>query len=167
MGAVLSLVGGVVAAIILASMSFLGILATNWQQEKTGHQQYQSDLVLRALEPDEVEEREEQLQFLLSTRLLTDEEIREGLTAYLRGTDELPQFTRQAAEAAAEAAEEMRQIASRMEGCHPSYVPCVPIVSDVDCAGGSGNAPVTTGRVTVVGPDVYDLDRDGDGIGCE
>jgi hypothetical protein len=44
----------------------------------------------------------------------------------------------------------------------------VPVgVSDVDCAGGSGDGPYYTGRVKVVGPDVYGLDRDGDGIGCE
>jgi hypothetical protein len=52
-------------------------------------------------------------------------------------------------------------------GCHPNYSGCVPIASDVDCAGGSGNGPAYTGRVTVLGPDVYGLDRDGDGIGCE
>jgi len=53
--------------------------------------------------------------------------------------------------------------------CHPSYVgACLdPDVSDYDCVGGSGNGPKYTGRVTVVGPDVFDLDRDGDGIGCE
>ncbi|MGH9177411.1 MAG: hypothetical protein ACRD0N_02495 [Acidimicrobiales bacterium] len=54
-------------------------------------------------------------------------------------------------------------------GCHPSYEgACLPPdASDVDCAGGSGNGPVYTGRVSVVGPDVFDLDRDGDGVGCE
>jgi hypothetical protein len=52
--------------------------------------------------------------------------------------------------------------------CHPSYDPCVPIASDVDCAGGSGNGPeYVEGPVYVVGPDEYGLDRDGDGIGCE
>jgi hypothetical protein len=51
--------------------------------------------------------------------------------------------------------------------CHPSYQPCVPIASDVDCIGGSGNGPEYTGQVTVVGPDEYGLDSDGDGIGCE
>ncbi|HLS77698.1 MAG TPA: hypothetical protein VK083_12995 [Nocardia sp.] len=51
--------------------------------------------------------------------------------------------------------------------CHPSYIPCLPITSDVDCVGGSGNGPVYTGRVTVIGPDEYGLDRDGDGIGCD
>lgn len=53
--------------------------------------------------------------------------------------------------------------------CHPSYEEqCVPIASDVDCAGGSGNGPAyTRGPVRVVGPDVYGLDRDGDGWACE
>ena len=45
---------------------------------------------------------------------------------------------------------------------------CVPIASDVDCAGGSGNGPAyVAGPVYVVGYDIYDLDRDGDGMGCE
>lgn len=53
--------------------------------------------------------------------------------------------------------------------CHPSYEEkCVPIASDVDCAGGSGNGPTyVRGPVRVVGPDVYGLDRDGDGWACE
>jgi hypothetical protein len=51
--------------------------------------------------------------------------------------------------------------------CHPSYTPCVEIASDVDCEGGSGDGPGYTGRVLIIGPDEYDLDRNGDGIGCE
>lgn len=51
--------------------------------------------------------------------------------------------------------------------CHPSYDPCLPITSDVDCAGGGGDGPVYTGPVRVIGPDDYGLDRDGDGFGCE
>ena len=52
--------------------------------------------------------------------------------------------------------------------CHPSYSPCVPIASDVDCAGGSGDGPVyVRGPVKVIGPDVYRLDADHDGLGCE
>jgi hypothetical protein len=43
----------------------------------------------------------------------------------------------------------------------------VPYASDVDCEGGSGNGPAYTGTVQVVGPDVYGLDNDHDGIGCE
>ncbi|MBF6182469.1 hypothetical protein IU481_29010 [Nocardia otitidiscaviarum] len=56
---------------------------------------------------------------------------------------------------------------ARASQCHASYDPCLPITSDVDCEGGSGNGPVYTGRVRVIGPDEYGLDRDGDGIGCE
>lgn len=53
-------------------------------------------------------------------------------------------------------------------GCDPNYSGCVPIASDVDCAGGSGNGPAyATGPVTVIGVDVYELDRDGDGIACD
>lgn len=53
-------------------------------------------------------------------------------------------------------------------GCHPSYDPCVPIASDVDCAGGGGDGPVfVKGPIRVIGPDVYRLDRDGDAIACE
>lgn len=55
------------------------------------------------------------------------------------------------------------------DGCHPSYEgECVsPNASDVDCEGGNGNGPEYSGPVRVVGPDEYDLDRDGDGYGCE
>ena len=53
--------------------------------------------------------------------------------------------------------------------CDPNYAgACVPIASDVDCAGGSGNGPAyVAGPVRVVGQDIYDLDRDGDGVACE
>lgn len=54
-------------------------------------------------------------------------------------------------------------------GCDPNYADgCVPIASDVDCAGGSGNGPAYfDGVARVVGIDIYDLDRDGDGLACE
>ena len=53
--------------------------------------------------------------------------------------------------------------------CDPNYADaCVPIDSDVDCAGGSGNGPsYFSGVARVVGSDIYDLDRDGDGLACE
>jgi len=53
--------------------------------------------------------------------------------------------------------------------CHPSYSgACLnPNASDYDCARGSGNGPYYTGKVSVIGPDVFDLDRDRDGWGCE
>ena len=53
--------------------------------------------------------------------------------------------------------------------CDSNYADvCVPIASDVDCSGGSGNGPAyVDGPLRVVGTDVYDLDRDGDGIACD
>lgn len=52
--------------------------------------------------------------------------------------------------------------------CHPSYSGCLKAdASDYDCRGGSGNGPYYTGKVRVLGPDVFGLDRDGDGWGCE
>jgi hypothetical protein len=46
-------------------------------------------------------------------------------------------------------------------GCDPSYRPCVPKhPPDLDC-------PDINMEVTVTGPDVHGLDREGDGIGCE
>ena len=55
------------------------------------------------------------------------------------------------------------------QGCDPNYDgACVPIASDVDCAGGSGNGPeYVVGPVYVIGTDIYGLDRDGDGVACE
>lgn len=59
--------------------------------------------------------------------------------------------------------------AANTNNCDPNYSGgCVPIDSDVDCAGGSGNGPsYVRGPVTVVGSDIYGLDRDNDGLGCE
>jgi hypothetical protein len=52
-------------------------------------------------------------------------------------------------------------------GCNPNYSGCLRAdASDYDCAGGSGDGPYYTGTVRVVGVDEYDLDRDGDGVGC-
>ena len=54
--------------------------------------------------------------------------------------------------------------------CHSSYsnVCLAGGVGDYDCAGGSGNGPnYVQGPVYVVGYDEFDLDREGDGVGCE
>lgn len=53
--------------------------------------------------------------------------------------------------------------------CHRSYSgACLkPDSVDYDCAGGRGDGPdFIEGPVKVVGPDEYDLDRDGDGVAC-
>ena len=54
--------------------------------------------------------------------------------------------------------------------CHSSYQgACLtPGIGDYDCAGGSGNGPnYVSGPISFVGPDEFDLDGDGDGVGCE
>jgi hypothetical protein len=59
--------------------------------------------------------------------------------------------------------------AKRPTKCHPSYTgACLDrYASDYDCIGGGGNGPKYTGLVKVVGPDVFRLDADHDGWGCE
>jgi hypothetical protein len=57
--------------------------------------------------------------------------------------------------------------AGASRNCTPGYSPCLPPASDYDCRGGSGNGPKYTGPVRVTGSDPYDLDRDGDGVGCD
>ncbi len=60
--------------------------------------------------------------------------------------------------------------AQAQQKCDPNYEnpPCVPIAKDVDCAGGKGNGPAyVKGPVRVIGRDIYRLDGDKDGIGCE
>lgn len=53
-------------------------------------------------------------------------------------------------------------------GCHPGYSGCLMMnTGDYDCAGGSGNGPNYIGTVQVYGSDPFDLDRDGNGWGCE
>jgi PASTA domain len=54
--------------------------------------------------------------------------------------------------------------------CDPSYpdVCLDPAVEDYDCAGGTGNGPgYVEGPIRVRPPDPFDLDREGDGWGCE
>lgn len=59
--------------------------------------------------------------------------------------------------------------AAAKKKCHKSYKgACLkPNAYDYDCAGGSGDGPYYTGKVRIVGPDVFRLDTDGDGWGCE
>ena len=52
--------------------------------------------------------------------------------------------------------------------CDPNYTECVPVAADVDCLGGTGDGPAyVAGPVQVIGADIYQLDADGDGWGCE
>lgn len=87
---------------------------------------------------------------------------------------EAKSFLSSAPEAAPAAESRSRPLAriapppSSAAACDPNYDPCVPIDSDVDCQGGSGNGPsYVRGPVRVIRRDIYRLDHDRDGIGCE
>ncbi len=68
----------------------------------------------------------------------------------------------------AERIEEEEETATEASECDPNYSGCLdPYASDYDCEGGSGDGPMYTGTVEVLGVDHYGLDSDGDGIGCE
>jgi hypothetical protein len=86
-------------------------------------------------------------------------------------TEVTTQGTRQPAPVPAPAppAQQAPPVAAPAPGCDSNYAgACVPVASDVDCAGGSGNGPeYVRGPVRIVGSDIYDLDRDGDGIACD
>jgi hypothetical protein len=66
-------------------------------------------------------------------------------------------------------AQEVEEVAPEESECDPNYAgACLsPTASDYDCAGGSGDGPLYTGTVTVIGEDHYGLDADSDGTGCE
>jgi hypothetical protein len=65
-----------------------------------------------------------------------------------------------------EALQEEEELA--VEECDPNYSGCLdPNAVDYDCEGGSGDGPLYTGTVEVLGVDHYGLDEDGDGIGCD
>lgn len=57
---------------------------------------------------------------------------------------------------------------SQASNCTPGYSPCLPPASDYDCASGEGDGPeYATETITVTGSDPYELDSDGNGLGCE
>ena len=65
-----------------------------------------------------------------------------------------------------EALQEEEELAA--EECDANYSGCLdPNAVDYDCEGGSGDGPLYTGTVEVLGVDHYGLDEDGDGIGCD
>jgi len=65
-------------------------------------------------------------------------------------------------------AEELAPEAESSE-CDPNYqLECLdPGAPDYDCLGGTGDGPLYSGYVIVVGEDHFGLDRDGNGEGCE
>jgi len=57
---------------------------------------------------------------------------------------------------------------SGVRTCHPSYSGCLDAYAgDYDCEGKNENGPNYTGRVQVLGPDVFYLDKDENGWACD
>lgn len=66
--------------------------------------------------------------------------------------------------------EEVEEENAELTSCDPNYEgECLTLgIGDYDCAGGSGDGPnYVYSPVTVVGVDVYGLDANNNGIGCE
>ncbi|WP_327639707.1 G5 domain-containing protein [Kribbella sp. NBC_00482] len=91
---------------------------------------------------------------------------------YLNGVQTAKRMVRQ--EVAKEPRSQVTAVGTKVEepeqsgGCDSNYSGCVPIASDVDCSGGSGNGPeYVDGPIDVIGSDIYRLDADHDGIACE
>jgi len=66
--------------------------------------------------------------------------------------------------------EEAEEESAELAGCDPNYEgECLtPGIGDYDCSGGSGDGPnYVYSSVTVVGEDVYGLDANSNGVGCE
>lgn len=121
--------------------------------------------VERRLSPAEIAARRERVR------------QRQAAAERKRARREAARLARADRRAARQAAAEERRAALEAEqaepapeepsGCDPNYSGCVPIASDVDCEGGSGDGPAYTGVVTVTGTDHYGLDSDSDGTACE
>ncbi len=73
-----------------------GIIKGN-QETRSANKKVQSDLILRALGSDDPKERINSLQFLLDINLISDSDLKEGITQVIKeGTEDeknIPQFT--------------------------------------------------------------------------
>jgi len=122
-------------------------------------------VVERQLSPAEVAEKRERLRNrrAAAARQRERREAARVARAERRAAKQAAAEERRAAREAAEA----EAVPEATSDCDPNYSGCVPIASDVDCEGGSGDGPAYTGIVTVTGSDIYDLDSDSDGTACE
>jgi hypothetical protein len=128
-----------------------GALASGQTQLRTAGQNGEKSLTYRVHLIDGTEVSRELISDVVTTQPITQ--------VVANGTYVAPPVAAPAAPAPAQPA----------GNCDPNYADaCVPISSDVDCAGGSGNGPAYfDGVARIVGSDIYDLDRDGDGYACE
>ncbi|MEM7756889.1 MAG: hypothetical protein AAF298_01980 [Cyanobacteria bacterium P01_A01_bin.40] len=77
----------ITGGLALLSMTVSSTLNGLWDIQLK-KKEFQSQLIMQALESSEVKERQAWLKFLIDTNLIEDQEIREGLTKYSSGGTE-------------------------------------------------------------------------------
>ncbi|MDJ0572667.1 MAG: hypothetical protein QNJ53_27000 [Pleurocapsa sp. MO_192.B19] len=71
----------ITSLLALLGMSVSTLLTGHWDIQLK-KKEFQSQLIMKALESPDVEERQIFLQFLLDSNLIDDEEIKQGLSKY-------------------------------------------------------------------------------------
>jgi hypothetical protein len=87
-------VGPLLVAGLLAILGTVaGGVITGYLQRSLAEKEFQTGLVMKALEAEEQEARINSLRFMIETNLIADRKIRDGLEAYLeREPETVPQF---------------------------------------------------------------------------
>lgn len=170
--------GGEVRKLIVAITCFLALLAAGCDATQPGPEKASAASTESAMKRQTVSEKRQALKRQAQRRAARTKAARVERRRRAERRRAAARHRRAAMRRAARreakrrAAEEVRikaEAEPEIADCHPSYEgACLdPSISDYDCAGGSGDGPAYTGPVRVVGPDDYDLDRDGDGYACE
>ena len=87
-------VSGLLVTGLLAVLgTVVGGVVKGYWDTNLAERDFQSKLILRALEPKEVKERIKSLEFLVKANLISSPEVRQGLAGILKeGTQSIPQF---------------------------------------------------------------------------
>jgi len=87
-------ISGLLLTGILAVLgTVVGGVVKGYWDTNLAEMDFQSKLILRALEPDDVKQRVSSLEFLVKANLISDPEVRQGLTTILdEGEQSIPQF---------------------------------------------------------------------------
>jgi hypothetical protein len=83
--------GPLIAGLFAVAGALGGAAVTGWSQVQLAKQKFNSDLVLKALESAEPEQRLESLRLLVETNLLQDPEIQSGVREYAKARESRPE----------------------------------------------------------------------------
>lgn len=85
--------GLLVTGLLAVLATVAGGVVKGYWDTNLAQMDFQSKLILRALEPEDVEQRVSSLEFLVKANLISSPEIRQGLTGILEeGAKSIPQF---------------------------------------------------------------------------